>query len=150
MELPPGPTTLVITSDGGSSDPFPITLEAYGPDFFKPNLWGAVFIERALPNGGFAPSSCLVGETPERGGTRQDLCNGTGSYRSCGSHRLSGSSGKMVADLDGSAQILLAPDVSLCGLNEYLSKQELNLFQFGYGSMRQERKSSSGQGVGAP
>ena len=79
LELVPGPTTLEITSGGMSSGPFPITLSAYAPNFVMTPVWAPVLIERALPTGGFAPSSCSVGQTPQEGELVRTYVTGLGA-----------------------------------------------------------------------
>lgn len=75
VDLPPGPTTLVITTGGASSDAFPITIEPYAPDLVGRGTapvalagpFAAVRFDRALPSGGFGPPYCSTGQPPKAG-----------------------------------------------------------------------------------
>jgi uncharacterized protein (TIGR03437 family) len=75
VELPPGPTTLVITTGGATSDAFPIMIEPYAPDLVGRGTapvalagpFAAVRFDRALPSGGFGPPYCSTGQPPKAG-----------------------------------------------------------------------------------
>jgi uncharacterized protein (TIGR03437 family) len=60
-ELKPGTVKLVVTSGSASSDPYNLTIDSFSPGL-DPRT-----VERALPNGGFAPYTCSAGETPKPG-----------------------------------------------------------------------------------
>jgi len=59
VELPPGPTTVVVTSGGARSAPFPLTLDLYSPALIR--------IERPAAAGATAVIGCAPGETPSPG-----------------------------------------------------------------------------------
>ena len=85
--LTPGPTTLVVISTDGSSDPWPVTLDSYAPSLVGegtgpvPYQGGvdSIRIDRALPSGGFGPPSCLVGAPPKAGELVRVYATGLGA-----------------------------------------------------------------------
>ena len=79
VELAPGATTLVITSGGVRSDPFPIMLDTYSPAFLRTGIFAAIFIDRGLPSGGFAPSSCWADQRLKAGDLVRVYTTGLGS-----------------------------------------------------------------------
>ena len=51
MELPPGPTTMVVTSQGVSTPPYPITLDSYAPLLYSTGTYPGVYCPHLAPRG---------------------------------------------------------------------------------------------------
>jgi uncharacterized protein (TIGR03437 family) len=72
-ELPPGTADVVVINDGGTSDAFPIVLDAYAPTLIIGRL------ERGLSSGSFSAWSCANGQTPRPGDLVRAYAYGLGA-----------------------------------------------------------------------